>query len=134
MSTSSRPATPEQVRLLIGLSCLPVLPLLGIVIAYFIRHQPAADRPAALWSFAFALAVGASMGLTLVRFVPLFGGTMPAVTALRAAVAFFPIVALVVAVVIARLLHQSVPVTTGFIAGVDAVLAAVLLFRSLRSG
>ena len=33
----------------------------------------------------------------------------------------------------AWLLHQAIPVTTGFIAGVDAVLAAVLLVRSLRA-
>lgn len=133
MSTTSRPATPDQVRLLIGLSCLPVLPLLGIVIAYFIRHQPAADRPPALWAFASALAVGATMGLAFVRFMPLFGGTVPRLAPVRAAVAFYPIVALGVVVVIARLLHQAVPVTTGFIAGVDAVLAIVLLIRSMRS-
>jgi hypothetical protein len=132
MSTSSRPATPEQVRLLIGLSCLPILPLLGFVIAYFIRQQPAAERPPALWAFAFALAVGATMGLAFVRFMPVFGGTVPRLAPVRAAVAFYPIVALGVVVVIARLLHQAVPVTTGFIAGVDAMLAAVLLFRWLR--
>jgi hypothetical protein len=132
MGTTSRPATPDQVRLLIGLSCLPVLPLLGIVIAYFIRQQLAADRPPALWAFAFALAVGATMGLALVRFMPLFGGTVHRLAPVRAAVAFYPIVSLVVVVVIARLLHQAVPVTTGFIAGVDAMLAAVLLFRWLR--
>jgi hypothetical protein len=42
-------------------------------------------------------------------------------------------VALVVVVVIGRLVHQAVPLTTGFLAGIDAVLATVLLTRSLRS-
>jgi hypothetical protein len=41
---------------------------------------------------------------------------------------------LVVAGVIGRVLHQYIAVTTGFIAGVDAVLAAVLLHRSLQGG
>lgn len=85
-----------------------------------------------MWAFAFALAVGATMGLAFVRFMPVFGGTVPRLAPVRAAVAFYPIVALGVVVVIARLLHQAVPVTTGFIAGVDVMLAAVLLFRWLR--
>jgi hypothetical protein len=47
--------------------------------------------------------------------------------------AFSPILALVLVVVIGRLLHQAIPLTTGFIAGIDAVLATVLLLRSLRA-
>jgi hypothetical protein len=133
MSTTSRPASPDQVRLLIGLSCLTVLPMIAFVMVYFTGHQTVPDHAPAWWAFALALAVGAIMGLVLVRFVPLFGGTVPALAPVRAAVAFAPIVALFAAVVIGRLLQQSVPVTTGFIAGIDAVLAAVLLIRSLRA-
>jgi hypothetical protein len=71
-------------------------------------------------------------GLIWVRFIPLFGGTVPKYAPVRAAVAFTPIVALLLVVVIGRLVQQAVPVTTGFIAGVDAVLGTVLLTRSLR--
>jgi hypothetical protein len=133
MSTTSRPATPDQVRLLVGLSSLVVLPMVAFVMVYFTSHQTVPDHAPAWWGFALALAVGAVMGLVLVRFVPLLGGTVPALAPVRAAVAFAPIVALFVAIVIGRLLQQAVPVTTGFVAGVDVVLATVLLIRSLRA-
>ena len=50
MSKPSRPATPDQVRLLIGLSSLMVLPLLAVVMIYFTVHQTVAEggRDAAL--------------------------------------------------------------------------------------
>jgi len=44
-----------------------------------------------------------------------------------------PFVALAAVLLVGRLVDQAVPVTTGFLAGVDAVLAGVLLIRSLRS-
>lgn len=134
MNTTSRPATPDQVRLLIGLSSLMGLPMLAVVMVYFTGHQTAPDHAPAWWAFAVALAVGATtVGLVLVRFVPLFGGTLPELAPVRTALAFTPIVALFVVVVIGRLVQQAVPVTTGFIAGVDVVLATVLLIRSLRA-
>jgi hypothetical protein len=57
MSTTRRPATPDQVRLLIGLSCLTVLPLLAVVMVYFTVRQTALDHAPAWWAFACALAV-----------------------------------------------------------------------------
>jgi hypothetical protein len=133
MSTPSRPATPDQVRLLIGLSSLMVLPLLAIVMVYFTGHQASSDHAPSWLAFAVGLAVGLTQGLILVRFVPVFGGTVPRQSSVRGALAFTPIVALALVVVIGRLVHQAVPLTTGFIGGVDAVLATVLLLRSLRS-
>ena len=133
MNTTSRPATPDQVRLLIGLSCLTVLPMLAVVMVYFTGHQAASDHAPAWRAFALALAVGVTQGLIWVRFVPRFGGTVPKDSSVRAALAFTPIVALVMVVVIGRLVQQAVPMTTGFIAGIDVVLATVLLFRSLRA-
>jgi hypothetical protein len=100
-----------------------------VVMLYVTSQQSAADRAPAWLAFAFALAVGAIMGLVLIGFVPFFGGTVPAL----APVAFAPIVALVVAIVVGRLVHQAVPVTIGFIAGIDLLLAVVLLIRSLRT-
>jgi hypothetical protein len=133
MTTTSRSATPDQIRLLIGLSCLPVLPMVAFVMVYFRGHQTFPDHAPAWWAFAFALTAGAAVGLVLVRFVPLFGGTPPTLTPVRIAVRFAPVIGLLVVAVVGRLVHQAVPVTTGFIAGLDAVLATVLLIRSLRA-
>lgn len=133
MTTTSKPATPDQVRLLIGLSSLMVLPMLAVVMVYFTGHQTASDHAPAWRAFTLALAVGVTQGLIWVRFVPLFGGTVPKQSSARAALAFTPIVALALVVVIGRLVQQAVPMTTGFIAGIDAVLATVLLLRSLRA-
>jgi len=133
MSTTTRPASPDQVRLLIGLSCLAGLPMLAVVMLYFTGHQTGSDHAPAWLAFAVALAVGGTQGLIWVRFVPPFGGTAPTQSSVRAAMAFSPILALVLVVVIGRLVHQAVPLTTGFIAGIDAVLAPVLLMRSLRA-
>jgi hypothetical protein len=134
MSTTSRPATPDQVRLLIGLSSLMVLPMLAVVMVYFTGHQTAPLQAPSWRAFVFALVVGAAtVGLVLVRFAPLFGGTPPTRAPARIAVQFAPLFGLFLIVVIGRLVHQAVPVTTGFIAGVDAVLATVLLIRSLRA-
>jgi hypothetical protein len=132
MSTTSQPATPDQIRLLIGLSCLTVLPMVAFVMVYFTVHQTSDHAPAWL-AFAVAMAVGGAQGLIWVRFVAPFGGTAPTQSSVRAAMAFSPILALVLVVVIGRLLHQAIPLTTGFIAGIDAVLATVLLLRSLRA-
>lgn len=130
MSTTPPPATPDQARLIIGLSCLTSLPMLGIAMMYMTRYQVASDRAPTWLAFGFALTVGVIMGLVLVRFVPVLGGTVSPLAPVRAAVAFVP-VALVVAVVVGQLAHQAVAVTIGFVAGVDALLAAVLLIRSL---
>ena len=132
MSTTSRRATREQVRLLVGLSSLMVLPLLAVVMIYFTVQQATPDHAPAWRAFVFALVVGAIMGGALVSFVPIFGGNVPAPAPVRAAAAFVPIVGLVVVLLVGGLVHQAVPVTTGFLAGVDAILAAVLLTRSLR--
>jgi hypothetical protein len=108
--------------------------MVAFVMVYFTSHQTVPDHAPAWRAFAFALAVGAAtVGLVLVRFVPLFGGTASTLAPVRTAVAFAPLIGLFVVVVIGRLLQQAVPVTTGFIAGVDGVLAAVLLIRSLRA-
>jgi len=133
MGTTSRPATPHQIRLLIGLSSLIFLPMLAVVMISYTAHQTTPDHGPAWRAFVFALAVGAIMGGTLVRFVPTFGGTVHARAPIRAAAAFVPFVALAAVLLVGRLVDQAVPVTTGFLAGVDAVLAAVLLIRSLRS-
>jgi len=133
MNTTSQPATPDQVRLIIGLSCLTVLPMVAFVMVYFTGHQTVPDHAPAWMAFAVALAVGGTQGLLWVRFVPLFGGTAPTQSSARAVLAFTPIVALASVVVIGRMVHEAVPLTTGFIAGIDAVLAPVLLIRSLRA-
>jgi hypothetical protein len=114
-----------------GLSCLTVLPMVAFVMVYFTGHQTVRDHAPAWWAFAFALVAGAAMGLVLVRFIPLFGGTTPTLAPVRTALSVAPILCLFVVVVIGRLVQQAVPVTTGFIAGLDAVLASVLPFRSL---
>jgi len=132
MSTTSRPATPDQVRLIIGLSCLPSLLMLAAGMLYFASLQQTPDREPAWLAFAFALAGGAAWGLLLIRFVPLFGGTLPSQSTARTALPYAWVAVLVVAVVIGRLVHQTIPVAFGFLAGVDAVLATVLLLRSLR--
>jgi hypothetical protein len=132
MSATSRPATPDQVRLIIGLSCIPALPMVIIAMLYVTNLQATPDHASAWRAFAFALACGAAEGLLLVRFVPIFGGSLPSFTPARNALPFGWVAALLVAVVIGRLVHQGLPVTMGFIAGVDAVLATVLLLRSLR--
>jgi hypothetical protein len=110
-----------------------VLPLLAAVMIYFTVHQTTPDHGPAWRAFVFALVVGAIMGGALVSFVPIFGGTVPALAPVRAAAALVPFVALVVVLLVGRLVHQAVPLTTGFLACVDGVLAAVLLLRSLRS-
>ena len=133
MNTTSRPATPDQIRLLIGLSSLMVLPMVAVVMVYYMAHQSAPD-PAPAWrAFAFALVAGAAVGLALVRFVPLFGGTLPTLAPVRAVLPFTPIILLFLLVVVGRLVQQAVPVTTGFIGGGEAVVAMVLLIRSLRA-
>jgi len=133
MSTTSRPATPNQSHLLIGLSSLIFLPMLAVVMISYTAHQTTPDHGPAWRAFVFAVAVGVIMGGVLVRAVPTFGGTVPALAPVRGAAALVPFVALAVVFLVGRLVHQPVPVTTGFLAGVDAVLAAVLLLRSLRS-
>jgi hypothetical protein len=133
MNTTSRPATPDQVRLLIGLSSLMGLPMVAVVMIYVTVNQATPDHGPAWRAFVLALAVGAIVGLVFARFFPLFGGTSPKLAAVRTALPFTPIVAFVVVEVVGRVLHQSVPVTTGFLAGVDAVLATILLISSLRA-
>ncbi len=133
MNTTSRPATPDQIRLLIGLSSLMVLPMVAVVIGYYTAHQSASDPTPAWRAFAFALLAGAAVGLALVRFVPLFGGTLPTLAPVRAVLPFTPIILLFLLVVVGRLVQQAVPVTTGFIGGGEAVVATVLLIRSLRA-
>ncbi len=133
MSTTSRPATPDQVRLLIGLSSFMVLPMVAVVMIYVTGQQAAPDHAPAWRAFAFALAVGATVGLVLVRFIPLFGGTLPELAPVRTALPLTPIILLFLVIVVGRLMQQAVAVTTGFVAGVDAVLATILLIRSLRA-
>ena len=133
MSQESRPANQEQVRLLIGFSSLTALPLVAIVMVYVAGHQTAADQAAAWQSFAFALVAGACWSLVFVRFVPLFGGSLPSRPTVRNVLSILVVVSLFVVEVIGGIAHQALPVTLGFIAGTDAVLAIVLLIRSLRS-
>jgi hypothetical protein len=133
MRTESRPATPAQVRLLFGLSSLTALPLVAVVMLYFTGHQSAPDQATAWRAFAVALAAGACWGLALVRFVPIFGGTLPSRASVRTVLTVISTVSLVVVVAIGRLVHQAIPATMGFGAGADAVIATVLLIRSLRS-
>lgn len=133
MNTTSRPATPDQIRLLIGLSSLMVLPMVAVVMVYSTAHQTAPD-PAPAWrAFAFALVAGAAVSLALVHFVPLFGGTLPTLAPVRAVLTFTPIILLFPLVVVGRLVQQVVPVTSGFIGGGEAAVATVLLIRSLRA-
>jgi hypothetical protein len=133
MPDESRPASPEQVRLIFGLSSLAMLPLVAIVMVYLIGHQAAADQAPAWRAFAVALVAGACLGAVLVRFVPLFGGSLPGRQSVRTALGIVPVFALIVVIAVGRLAHQGVPVTMGFVAGTDAFLAIVLLTRSLRS-
>ncbi|HKV29441.1 MAG TPA: hypothetical protein VJT14_00325 [Candidatus Dormibacteraeota bacterium] len=132
MRTESQPATREQVGLLVGLSSLTALPLLTIVMVYVTGHQTAPDHAPAWRAFAIALAAGAFWGLVFVRFVPLFGGALPGSPSVRTVLAILAAVSLIVVEVIGRVAHQALPVTMGFIAGTDSVLAIVLLIRSLR--
>lgn len=132
MPTESRPATPERLRLLFGLSCLAVLPIVAIVMVYVTVHQRAPERLPAWRAFAVALAAGACLGAVLLRFVPVFGGSTPGRPRMRTASAILAPFALLVLIAIGRLLEQSVPVAMGFVVGTDAVLAIVLLTRSLR--
>jgi hypothetical protein len=133
MGTASRPATPDQIRLLVGLSCLPILPMIAVAMLYFTGLHAASDHAPAWRAFAIALAIGAAYGLVLVRVIPVFGGTLPNITSVRTALTLGPVAALFVVVVIGRLVQQAIPVTTGFIGGVDAVLAILLLMRSFRA-
>ncbi len=110
MPIASQPATPEQLRLLFGLSSLAALPMVAIVMVYLTAHETVAE---------------------FVRFVPLFGGSPPS-QPLRSALAILVPVFPIVVVAIGRLAHEAIPVTMGLVAGTDAVLASVLLMRSLR--
>jgi hypothetical protein len=134
MSAPSGPASPQQIRLLIGLSGLPLLAGLVAVIVYVAGYQAVAGRSAAWVAFVVALVPGAIVGWCLVRFVPLFGGTVPRVASLRPALPYGAMVALLAAVVIGRLVHQAVPVPVGYLAGFEAVMASVLLIRSRKTG
>jgi hypothetical protein len=106
--------------------------MIAIGMLYFTGLHAVRDQAPAWRAFAIALAVGATLGLVLVRFVPVFGGTLPNPMPLRIVLPFSPIVALFLVVVTGRLVQEAIPVTTGFIAGVDAVLAILLLIGSLR--
>jgi len=110
-----------------------VLPMVAVVMIYVTGQQAAPDHAPAWRAFAFALAVGATVGLVLVRFIPLFGGTLPELAPVRTALPLTPIILLFLVIVVGRLMQQAVAVTTGFVAGVDAVLATILLIRSLRA-
>ncbi len=132
MPTESRPATPEQLRLIFGLSSLAVLPMVAIVMVYLTGHLTASEHASAWRAFAIALGAGACLGTVLVRFVPVFGGSLPSRPSIRTAIGIVVSVSLFVAITIGRLAHQGVPVAMGFVAGTDAVLAIVLLTRSLR--
>ena len=133
MSTQSGPASPEQLRLLIGLSGLPLLAGLVVVMVYVTGYQAVASRSAAWVAFVVALVPGAIVGWCLVRFVPFFGGTMPRVASLAPALPYGAIVAFFAAVVIGLLVHQGVPVPIGYLAGFEAVMAGVLLIRSRKT-
>src|SRR5260370_36536060 len=98
MNTTSRPATPDQIRLLIGLSSLMVLPMVAVVMVYYMAHQSASDPTPALRAFAFALVAGAAVGLPLVRFLPLVRGTLPRLRPARAVLPITPIIPLVLGV------------------------------------
>jgi hypothetical protein len=133
MHTESPPATPDQVRLLIGLSSLAVLPMVAFVMVYVTAHQSASDHAPTWRAFTAALGAGACWGMVLVRFVPVFGGSLPGRRSLRTVLLVLFLVSLIVVEAIGRVGHQTVPLTMGFIAGTDAILAIVLLTRSLRS-
>lgn len=132
MPGESRPATPEQVRLLIGLSSLLSLPMLAFVMLYVTSQTTASGHLPAWRAFAVGLGLGACVGAVWVRFIPLVGGSAPSRPAVSRALVFAAPVALIAIIWIGRLVHQAIPLTTGLIAGTDAVLAIVLLLRSLR--
>jgi hypothetical protein len=90
MNTTSRPATPDQVRLLIGLSSLMGLPMVAVVMIYVTVNQATPDHGPAWRAFVLALAVGAIVGLVFARFFPLFGGTSPKLAAVRTRFAVHP--------------------------------------------
>jgi hypothetical protein len=100
---------------------------------YFASQQTAPERAPSWQAFAVALAAGSCLGAVFVRFLPTFGGSLPGRQSVRTALAILAPIALLVAIWIGRLAHHAVPVTMGFVAGTDAVLAIVLLTRSLRS-
>ena len=127
-----RPATPEQVRLIIGLSCLMALTMVAVVMVYVVGQQAASAQVATWGAFAVAMAAGAGYGMVLVRFVPLFGGSLPRRPFARTLLAISSVVVLFVVQIVGRLAHQALAGTMGFIAGVDIVLAVVLLIISLR--
>ena len=131
MPGEPRPATPEQVRLLIGLSSLMALAMVAVVMVYTLGHQTAAAQVATWRAFALAMAAGACYGMVLVRFAPLFGGSLPHRPVARTLLASSFVVVLFVVEIVGRLAHQTLSVTLGFIAGVDIVLAVVLLIISL---
>lgn len=58
---------------------------------------------------------------------------MPKLVPVPGVLPFTPVLLLFLLVVIGRLVQQVVPVTTGFIGGGEAVVATVLLIRSLRA-
>ena len=90
MNTTSRPATPDQVRLFIGLSSLMVLPMVAVVMIYGTVNQTTSDQAPAWRAFVLAVVVGAAVGLVLVSFVPLFGGTVPKLVPVTAGAAGGP--------------------------------------------
>lgn len=133
MPGKSRPATPEQVRLMIGLSSLLGLPMVAFVMLYVTSQQAGSEHAPAWRAFAIGLGIGACLSAALLRFFPLFGGSAPSRPEVRTALVYVGPVALIVVILIGRLLHQAVPLTIGSIGGADAALAIVLLTRSLRS-
>jgi FtsH-binding integral membrane protein len=107
--------------------------MVAFVMVYVTAHQSASDHAATWRAFTAALAAGACWGMVLVRFVPVFGGSPPSRRSLRTVLLVLFLVSLIVVEAIGRVAHQTVPLTMGFIAGTDAILATVLLMRSLRS-
>ena len=127
-----RPATPGQVRLLVGLSSLMGLAMVTVVMVYLLGHQAASAQVATVRAFAVAMAAGGCYGMVLVRFVPLFGGSLPRRPLERTVLVSSSVVVLFVVEVVGRLAHQALSVTLGFIAGIDTILAVVLLIISFR--
>ena len=130
MSTTSRLATPEQVRLLVGLSCLGSLPLGAVAMIYVVSHYPTADQAAAWLAFVVAAVVGALMGLMLLRLAPVFGGSLVGRPSGAKTVVLAPAILLVV-LLAAALVGERLAATMGYVFGTDAVLAGGLLARSI---
>jgi len=77
-----------------------VLPMVAVVMIYVTVHQTTTDHAPAWRAFLLALAVGAAVGLILVRLVPVVGGKLPKFAPLRAALTVIPIIALFAVIVI----------------------------------